>query len=154
MHIRLARNYDLNFLFSLRYDIQSCKVDKSLAREWIQHKEWFFNALNSPKHVLLIASVLESYLTFANIGVFRAIKEDRGQTYVSWAIHKDKRQKGYGTSLVYEVTKILSCCPNNVLRAEISRSNISSIRIAEKAGFRQVMSMNDVLVFMKGDEVK
>lgn len=89
-----------------------------------EHTRWFMNAITSKKHKILICEVGQ-----APAAVVR-FREKRNWE-ISWIVAPEYRGTGLGTKLVAEAI----ACTNENITACILRTNVASLRIANKLGF-------------------
>jgi len=73
-----------------------------------------------------------------NKGYLR-ISNEKNRKFLSWNINKDLRQKGFGYKMLSEY--LLSSKDNYF--AIIKKSNLASIRLVKKVGFRYIKKIRD-----------
>lgn len=125
---RLATIKDAKLLLEWRNDPetrnQSINTEEVLLE---RHIEWLEKSLINPNRKLLIAMVGEE-----PVGTVRLDVEGT-RAELSWTVAPSARGRGLGTLMVQKAVKTF----NRPLLALIKPSNLASIKIAEKAGFRK-----------------
>lgn len=123
---------DCKFFYECRNDKESRKNARNTGFiNYSEHEFWFRKAINNNSLVFYVGEKNNE-----RIGVVRFTYGN--PTEIAIHLHPEKRRQGYGTILLRESIKdfIKKNLEEKVLMATIRPSNIGSIRIFEKAGFR------------------
>ncbi len=110
------------------------------------HAAWFARRLASPASLLLVAENTDQQ-------PFGQVRFDftRDIAEISISIAREFRKAGYGTALIRQATEyILGRQRATVVKAAIKTENIASQKAFEKAGYQQVDSPGDSLLFATG----
>ena len=103
------------------------------------HNKWFLNSLNDHNRKIFIAEINST-----PIGTVRFDKEATSSDWeLSWTIAPCMRGKGLGKLMVKAATRVI----NSNLKAKVRRDNTSSSKIAIYAGFKNIGSVDDLLIF-------
>ena len=126
IHIRLATLDDAGFLLRLRNDpetrLNSHNTDPV---EEAGHVVWLERNLKDPQVKIYIAA-----LEGRPVGTVRVTAESTWKHF-SWTVAPECRGQGYG----HEMVNTVAGCTDGLLRAEVKVGNVSSQKIATKAGF-------------------
>ena len=102
---------------------------------YLDHLKWYKKFINNKKDKILIFQKNKGYLRINN---------EKNRKFLSWNINKDLRQKGFGYKMLSEY--LLSSKDNYF--AIIKKSNLASIRLVKKVGFRKDKKIRDgILLF-------
>lgn len=140
MELRRATINDMMDILAWRNDPDAVAMSKTGAVDEAQHRNWFPRAIASRDRVILVAEQGGQKL-----GMVRF--DQSGDVWlVSINIAPEWRNKGYGSRALLEAISILGSCS---LRAEVRADNLTSIRIFEKCGFRQLGAEDGWLLFAR-----
>lgn len=104
---------------------------------WEEHLNWFENSLLNENRKIFIFKI-----DGEKVGMGR-VDTDETHSVLSWMISPLARGRGIGKALV----KKLTISVDGPKKAIIKKSNITSIKIAEFAGFIETSRENDILTF-------
>lgn len=103
------------------------------------HELWFNNSINSDKRVIYIAEISAVGEEYISCGMCRFDAEQNGATAIV-SINLDPNFRGQGLSLPIlesSIEKFSQAKPQTrELRAEIKATNLASVTIFSKAGFK------------------
>lgn len=145
IYLRKVTQSDIELTFKWANDKEARNNSFSTKEiTWIEHEEWFKNALNDPK--------MRHYILCCNgndIGQIRIKIESRNQGKISYNIDKACRGLGFGKI-------ILQLCENALLEefeyfylyADVKKSNIASQVIFKTLGYDESVE-NDVFKYNK-----
>ena len=127
------------FLFVLRNKnyVRNYSLNKKMIK-FSTHKNWFKNFLEK-KNIIYIIHEKKRMIGYIRI---RKIKKF---FYVSWAILQKYQKMGFGKKSLILATKN----KNYRYKALIKKNNLPSIKIAEKANFKQRFAKQNILYFYK-----
>jgi ribosomal protein S18 acetylase RimI-like enzyme len=140
IEVRRATIDDMLDVLAWRNDPVAIAMSKTGAVDETQHRAWFPGAINSPNRVLLIVEEGGKKL-----GMVRFDRSSDGWI-TSISLAAEARGRGIGQRALGLAIRTSGCSP---LLAEIRDSNIPSIRIFERCGFRQIGSTNSWLRFSR-----
>lgn len=131
--IRKVSPADCRFLYECRNDEEARRNARNTGEiSYSEHEAWF-------KKIIGNDSETDTYIGedgSEKLGVVRFIYGDPAEIAIH--MHPDKRRRGYGTILLQKAIKdfVKEHLEEKVLMATIRPSNIGSIRIFEKIGFK------------------
>lgn len=126
--LKKASQSDLPFLFQLR-NLKSNRIffRNSSEVSWEEHVGWFSRFSSNPENVIYIFSNGDEF-----IGQFR-IDSDGD---VSVSLKDESKGKGFGSEIIkLGSDEYLKQVKRKILKAEIKKENISSIKSFLKAGY-------------------
>lgn len=139
MIIRMAKRTDAGFLYNLRNEEQVRAVSwRTTFVDTEEHLDWFDRVLEDPNRVLYI-------LEENRVSVGQVRYDVEGETAeVSISVPSHFCGRGYGTTGLKETVKIFfeSFPKVSIIFAHIKLDNIASIRIFEKAGYKNKKIVN------------
>ena len=129
MFLKASLN-DAKLIFNLRFE-KTARKNSIYQRKisYLDHLKWYRKIINNKKDKILIFQK-QSYLRISN---------EKNRKFLSWNINKDLRQKGFGYKMLSEY--LLSSKDNYF--AIIKKSNLASIRLVKKVGFRYIKKIRD-----------
>ena len=103
---------------------------------YLDHLRWFRKIIKKKKEKIFIYGRNQGYM---RINYFK------NKNFLSWNIHKAFRQKGYGYQMLNTFLKDTSI----LYYAQMKRSNIASIRLVKKVGFKYEKKLeNNILLYL------
>ncbi len=130
--IRSANETDIVRLFDWRNNPEIVKLGNGKKVKWNEHLSWFANALKSEN--------IHLYIIEPNAGSVR-LEKDKDIAIISIYLLKEHRNKGLGLKTIEEVSKIaFEKWEINRILAYIHRNNKISIKVFQKAGFKETLS--------------
>ena len=130
MFLKASLN-DAKLIFNLRFE-KTARKNSIYQRKisYLDHLKWYRKIINNKKDKILIFQKNKGYLR---------ISTEKNRKFLSWNINKDLRQKGFGYKMLSEY--LLSSKDNYF--AIIKKSNLASIRLVKKVGFRYIKKIRD-----------
>tara|TARA_B100000242_G_scaffold290372_1_gene261687 strand:+ start:446 stop:871 length:426 start_codon:yes stop_codon:yes gene_type:complete len=130
MFLKASLN-DAKLIFNLRFE-KTARKNSIYQRKisYLDHLKWYRKIINNKKDKILIFQKNKGYLRISN---------EKNRKFLSWNINKDLRQKGFGYKMLSEY--LLSSKDNYF--AIIKKSNLASIRLVKKVGFRYIKKIRD-----------
>ena len=130
MFLKASLN-DAKLIFNLRFE-KTARKNSIYQRKisYLDHLKWYRKIINNKKDKILILKKNKGYLRISN---------EKNRKFLSWNINKDLRQKGFGYKMLSEY--LLSSKDNYF--AIIKKSNLASIRLVKKVGFRYIKKIRD-----------
>ncbi len=130
MFLKASLN-DAKLIFNLRFE-KTARKNSIYQRKisYLDHLKWYRKIINNKKDKILIFQKNKGYLRISN---------EKNRKFLSWNINKDSRQKGFGYKMLSEY--LLSSKDNYF--AIIKKSNLASIRLVKKVGFRYIKKIRD-----------
>lgn len=140
--VRNASNFDSKEIFNWRNDKQTINMSINPSPISIeQHREWFKRSLCS-SHITMVIGEFEN----KRIGVCRFdLNYCQSEALVSINLNPKYRGKGFGKQFLIEAIKFFDSAL--LLKARVKNTNLASIKIFEKAGFRCVSSKDNIMEF-------
>lgn len=146
MKLRKATMQDARTLFEWRNDPVTCSNSSSIEPVSLrQHRTWLKESLISSTRLLFIAEDANG----SSVGTCRADleREESGNLYylLSWTVAPSYRANGYGKKMVQELLSQKEL-HGKVLKADVKKENLPSIRIGASCGFVESSSPNSELI--------
>ena len=125
---------DAKLIFDLRFEkLSSINSISQKKISYISHLNWFRKKIKNKKDLFLIFNKDKGYIR---------VDSSKNKKFLSWSINKVFRKKGYG----YKMLKSYLLNTDELHFALIKKSNLGSINLVKKVGFKYEKKLKDGLV--------
>ena len=139
--LRDANITDLERLFKLRNHPQIRRQSHTADEiDFNEHQAWFNRVLLDQFKIIRIA---ENDNNFVGVVRFELIND---AYLVSWAVLPKYQGHGFGKKIVKIASQEMG---DSMLRAEVKKSNLASIKIAEYVGMKLIRQTDNILFYQK-----
>tara|TARA_Y100000287_G_C14071597_1_gene281068 strand:+ start:117 stop:584 length:468 start_codon:yes stop_codon:yes gene_type:complete len=140
--IKKISKLQIDFIYKLRNKlyVRNSSLNKRKIN-FKKHVAWVENFKKNKNKLFLIKKNQK------NIGYIR-VEKNSNFFYVSWALDKIYRGKGYVTKALKTVTKSSISNISN-FKACILKDNIPSIKVAKKSGFKKIGTKQNFDIYLK-----